>query len=120
MLLSKRYTYDSYSQGKLIISLSKSTVDVESLSFLQRIQGDIFVPINLGSGPFKYFMAMVDASFHLSHVCLLSTRNVAFSRLLSYIIKLKTHFPGHPIKSIRMDNFREFTSKAFDDYFEIH
>ena len=51
-----------------------------------------------------------------SHVCLLSTRNLAYARLLSQIIKLCAHFPDHPIKTIRLDNAGEFSSTAFHDY----
>ncbi|KAM1174963.1 hypothetical protein ACFX19_028018 [Malus domestica] len=32
------------------------------------------------------------------------------------IIKLRAHFPNHPIKSIRLDNAGEFTSQTYDDY----
>ncbi|KAM1763928.1 hypothetical protein ACFX11_003226 [Malus domestica] len=52
----------------------------------------------------------------LPHVCLLSTRNAAFSKLLAQVIKLMAHHPDYPIKSIRLDNAGEFTSKTFDDY----
>jgi hypothetical protein len=54
---------------------------VESPSFLQRIQGDICGPIHPPCGPFRYFMILIDASTRWSHVCLLSTRNIAFARL---------------------------------------
>ena len=91
-------------------------VDIESLSFLQRIHGDICELMHLASGPFRYFMVLMDASCRWSHVCLLSTRNVAFARLLVQIIKFRAHFPEHSIKSIRMDNVGEFTSKSFDAY----
>ena len=61
-------------------------------------------------------MALIDVSSRWSHVYLLSTRNVAFSRLLAHIIRLQAHFPDYPIKKIRLDNAGEFISKAFDDY----
>ena len=61
-------------------------------------------------------MVLVDASYKWSYVCLLSMHNVTFSRLLEQIIKLQTHFPYHTIKSIRIDNVGEFTSKSFDVY----
>ena len=61
-------------------------------------------------------MVLVDASCRWSHVCLLSTRNVTFARLLAQIIKLRAQFPNYPIKGIRMDNAGEFTSKSFDTY----
>ena len=104
------------SQGKLVIRPSQLKVDAESPSFLQRIQGDICGPIQPSCGPFRYFMVLVDASTRWSHVCLLSTRNVAFARLLAQIIKLRAQFPDYPIKSIRLDNAGEFTSQTFDDY----
>ena len=62
----------------------------------------------------RYFMVLIDASSQWSHVCLLSTRNVAFPRFLAQIIRLQTHFPDYPIKKIRLDNAGEFISKAFD------
>ena len=61
-------------------------------------------------------MVLIDASPKWSHVCLLSTRNHAFAKLISQIIQIKNNFPGHHVKSIRMDNAEEFTSKTFDDY----
>ncbi|KAJ9561775.1 hypothetical protein OSB04_006935 [Centaurea solstitialis] len=66
--------------------------------------------------PFKYFMVLVDASTRWTHVALLSTRNVAFSKLLAQIIRLRAHHPDYLIKSIQLDNAGEFTLQAFDDY----
>ena len=116
VLLFKDYSCETCSQGKLITRPSLNKVNLESPAFLQRIQGDICGPIHPSSGPFRYFMVLVDASYRWFHVCLLSTRNVAFARLLAQIIKLWAHFPEHNIKSIRMDNAGEFTSKSFDEY----
>lgn len=62
-------------------------------------------------------MVLIDASTRWSHVCLLSTRNLEFARLLAQMIKLRAHFPDHSIKTIRLDNAGEFTSKTFNDYF---
>ncbi|KAL0293473.1 UNVERIFIED_CONTAM: Copia protein [Sesamum radiatum] len=104
------------SLGKLITKPSMKKVNLESLMFLERIQGDICGPITPSCGPFKYFMVLIDASTRWSHVSLLSTRNVAFARLLAQIIKLRAHFPDYPIKRIRLDNAGEFTSKSFNDY----
>ena len=61
-------------------------------------------------------MVLIDASTRWSHVCLLTSRNVAFSRLLAQIIRLITQFPDHPIKTIRLNNTGEFSSQAFLDY----
>ena len=61
-------------------------------------------------------MVLIDASTHWSHVCLLSTRNIAFARLLAQIIQLKAQFPNYHIKTIRLDNAGEFSPKMFLDY----
>jgi hypothetical protein len=116
ILLPSDYPCDACSQGKLVIKSSPSKVIVESPSFLQRIQGDICGTIHPPCGPFRYFMVLIDASTRWSHVCLLSTCNVAFARLLAQIIRLRAQFRDYPIQSIRMDNAGEFTSQAFYDY----
>ena len=59
-------------------------------------------------------MVLVDAFTRWSHV--LSTRNVAFAKLLAQIIILRAQFSDYPIKTIRLDNAAEFISRAFDDY----
>ena len=61
-------------------------------------------------------MVLIDALTKWSHVCLLSTRNIAFARLLAQIIRLQAQFPNYPIKKIHLDNAGEFTSHAFNDY----
>ena len=116
IILSNEYPCFACSHGKLIIKPSISKVVFESPSFLQRIHGDICGPIQSSSGPFRYFMVLIDASSRWSHVCLLSTRNAAFAKLLAQIIKLRAQFPDYPIKTIRLDNAGEFTSQAFDNY----
>lgn len=83
---------------------------------LSRLHGDICGPINPMSGPFRYFLVLIDASGKQSHVSLLSTRNLAFANLLSMIIRFKAHFPDYPIKTLRMDNAQEFRSRSFEDY----
>ena len=107
--------YTSCATWKLILRPSYLKIKEEPLKFLERIQGDICGPIQPLSGPFRYFMVLIDASMRWSHVSLLSTRNHAFA-LIAKVIKLKVHHPEHPIKSIRMDNAAEFTSHAFNDY----
>ena len=104
------------SQGKLVVKPSPTKVSIESPIFLQRIQGDICGPIHPPCGPFRYFMVLIDAFARWSHVCLLSTRNHAFSRLLAQIIILQSQFPDYPIKFICLDSAGEFTSQAFDHY----
>jgi peptide/histidine transporter 3/4 len=73
--------------GKLIIRPSPLKVKDEIPAFLQRIQGDICGPIQPLSGPFRYFMVLIDDSSKWSNVCLLSTRNHAFAKLISQIIQ---------------------------------
>jgi hypothetical protein len=116
ILLQSDYPCTACSQGKLVIKSSPSKVILESPSFLQKIQGDICGPIHPPCGPFRYFMVLIDASTRWSHVCLVSTRNVAFARLLAKIIKLGAQFPDHPIQSIHMNNAGEFISQTFYDY----
>ena len=110
------YNCIACTQGKFITRPSSLKVDSDPPQFLERIQGDICGHIDPPSGPFRYFMVLVNASTRWSHVCLLSTRNLAFARLLAQLIKLQAHFPDHPIKTIHLDNAGEFSSKAFHDY----
>ena len=106
----------SCATGKLILRPSHLKIQAEPLKFLERIQGDICGPIQPLSGPFRYFMVLIDASTRWSHVCLLSTRNHAFAKLIAQVIRLRASQPEHQIKSIRLDNAAEFSSKAFNDY----
>jgi len=116
ILKSNEISCVACSQGKLIIRPSPTKVGIESPAFLERIHGDICGPVDPPCGPFRYFMVLIDASTRWSHVCLLSSRNLAFARLLAQIIKLRAQFPDYPIKKIRLDNAAEYTSHAFDDY----
>ena len=83
ILLSSYYPCTAYSQGNLIVRPSHTKVLIESPTFLERIQGDICGPIHQPCGPVRYFLVLIDASSRWSHVFLLSTRNVAFARLLA-------------------------------------
>jgi hypothetical protein len=69
--------------GKLIVKLSPLRIKVEPLKFLERIQREICGPIKPLSGPFRYFMVLIDASMRWSHVCLLSTHNHAFAKFMT-------------------------------------
>ena len=91
--------------------MSKSPV------FLKHIQGDICGSTHPPSGPFCYFMVLIDVSSQWSHVCLLSTRNVAFARLLTKIIWLMAQFLDHPIKTICLDTASEFLPQAFCNFY---
>ena len=77
ILLFSDYSCSACFQGKLITKRLYSKIVVECPSFLEIIQGDICGPIHPPCGPYKYFTVLIDASTRWSHVCLLSTRNVA-------------------------------------------
>ena len=89
ILMPNYYNCVACSQGKLIIKPSFTKAEYESPAFLKRIQGDICGPIHRPSLLFRYFMVLINASTRWSHVCLLSTRNIAFTGLLAQIIRLK-------------------------------
>lgn len=107
---------EACSLGKLITRHAPCKLQKESPAFLERIQGDICGPIHPPSGPFRYFMVLIDASSRWSHVCLLSSRDMAFARFLAQIIRLRAQFPDYTIKKVRLDNAGEFTSESFNDY----
>ena len=111
VLLSKDYSCETWSQGKLITRPSTKKVDYKSSPILQRIHSDICGSIHPACGPLRYFMVLMDASCKWSHVYLLFTCNIAFACLLVQIIKHWTHFLEYPINSIRMNTTDEFTSK---------
>ena len=83
ILKSHDFNCTACSQGKLFIRQYFTKIAFESSAFLERIQGDICEPIHPPSEPFRYFMVLIYASTRWSHVCLLSTRNVTFAKLLA-------------------------------------
>jgi hypothetical protein len=85
----------SCANGKLILRPSHLKIHAEPLKFLERIQGDICGPIQPLSGPFRYFMALIDASTRWSHVRLLSTWKHAFAKLITQVIRLRARHPKH-------------------------
>ena len=102
------FIFTACAKGKLIARPSLLKIRDESHMFLQRIQGINCGPIQPLSGPFRYFMVLIDASTRWCYVDLLSTRNHAFSKLIAHIIRLRANFPDNCIQSIRMDNAGEF------------
>jgi hypothetical protein len=99
-LKSSDFMCTSCATGKLIVRPSPVKIQNEPLKFLERIQGDICVPIQPTSGPFRYFMVLIDASTRWSHVCLLSTHNHVFAKIIAQVIRLRAHNPEHQILSI--------------------
>jgi hypothetical protein len=62
-------------------------------------------------------MVLIDVSSKWSHVCLLSSQNIVFAKLITYIIRPRTQFPDNAIKKIRLDNAGKCTSYAFDNFY---
>jgi hypothetical protein len=56
------FIYMTCAIGKLILRPSPLKIHTEPLKFLERIHDDICGPIQPISGPFNYFMALIDAS----------------------------------------------------------
>jgi hypothetical protein len=102
--------------GKLILRPSPLKMKVESLKFLERIQGDICGPIQPLSRPFKYFVVLIDTYTRWSHVCLLSTRNHVFAKFMTQVIRLEANYPKHRIQS----DATESSPQAFNDYCMAH
>jgi hypothetical protein len=102
---------------KLILRPSLK-IHAEPLKFLERIQGDICGPIQPLFGPFGHFMVLIDTStrWSHSHVCLLSTRNHAFAKIMTQVIRLKARYPVHQIWKTHLNNATDFSSRAFNDY----
>ena len=84
---NKDFCCTACATGKLILRPSYLKIRVEPLKFFERIQGDICGPIQPLSGPFRYFMVLIDASTRWSLVSLLSTRNHAFAKIMAKLIK---------------------------------
>jgi hypothetical protein len=106
----------SCAMGKLILWPSLLKIHAEPLRFLERIQGDICDLIQSLYGPFRYFVVLIDASTRWSYVYLLSTRNHAFVKFMTQVIRLKMIYFEYRIKGISMDNVAEFSSQIFNDY----
>jgi hypothetical protein len=82
---------------------------------LELIQGDIYVLPTIVWTILGIFMVFIDASTWWSHVCLMSTRNHAFTTIIRKVIKLHAYYLKSRILSIRMDKVAEFSSCGFID-----
>jgi hypothetical protein len=102
--------------GKLILRHPSLKIHTEPLKFPKRIHGDICGQIQPISGPFSYFMVLIDAFTRWSHVCLLSTQNHVFAKIMAQVIRFKVKNFENRIQSIRLDNAIEFSLRAFNNY----
>jgi transposase InsO family protein len=105
-------------EGKFRLAPAPMKKDTEPLPFLARLHGDICGPIFPCSGPFRYYQVLADAATTYLYVSLLSTRNLAFARILAHMIRFRTQFPDYPIKTLRLDNAGEYTSHVFEQFCE--
>lgn len=92
ILQFKEFLYVVCSQGKLITKLSLAKVEIESLAFLEPIQGDMHKSIHPSCGIFKYYMISVDIFTRWSYVC---KRPNILKRLLA-----KTNYRKHNFQTI--------------------
>jgi hypothetical protein len=90
---SNDFVCTSCAMGMLILCPSLLKIHAKTLRFLERIQGDVCGPIQPLCGPFRYFMVLIDTSTRWSHVCLRSTRNHAFAKFMTQVIRLKVNYP---------------------------
>lgn len=104
--------------SKLSISSPKSK-EYDQKQFLETIFADVCGPIYPPSGSFYYFLGIKDGSSRYSYVSLISSKNMVYSKLLIQIIRLRAQYPEHPIKTIRVDNAKEFLSRAFTSFCEM-
>jgi Reverse transcriptase (RNA-dependent DNA polymerase)/GAG-pre-integrase domain/Zinc knuckle len=88
--------------------------------FMSRLHIDICGPIHPPSGPYRYFMPIIEERSRKATVILLQTKNEAFINILKTVFALQTKFPSHPLQSIRLDNAAEFQSKSFLQYCSAH
>lgn len=104
----------SCSKGKYVAAFSKWKLPTEMPTTLECLQGDVCGPVSPASGPFRYYFVLVDAFRRHAEVTLLSTRNMIFPKILAMIIKFRSHYHDHNIKTSRVDNAKEFRSKTFE------
>ena len=102
-------------QGKLIQQPTQWKLPTELPPKLHRLHGDICKPIIPASGPFRYFMVLVDATSIHFEVSLLSSRNVVFAKLLTMLIKFRIHYSDFLVKTLRMNNAKELRFQHFED-----
>jgi len=81
-------------KGNLIIRPSQEKLEMSQSHFQNQCKV-IFGVQN--THHVDHFMVLIDASTRWSHICLLSTRNQGFVKLL---VQLRAHFPDYPIKKI--------------------
>ena len=62
-------------------------------------------------------MILVDAVGIHFEVSLLSSRNIVFAKVLAMLIKFRTHYSSFLMKTLRMDNAKEFVSQYFEYYY---
>lgn len=90
----------------------------ENPEFLSHLSVDEHGPIEPPSGPFKYFMVIVCRGTRRSFVYLLSSKDVALSTVVKFIVQMRTQYPERRTKKIRFDNAQEFVSASMKSFLE--
>ena len=69
-----KFIYEACAKGKLIVQPYCTKVGIDSPIFLELIHGDICGSIHPASGPFQYFMVLIDAFTRWTHVFIIHTK----------------------------------------------
>jgi len=112
---TKDYVCTTCATRKLILRPSHLKIPAEPLRFLEHILRRHLWSYNTNFWTFQVFYGF-DWCIYKMVTYVFSTQNHTFAKIMLQIIKLKEHYPGHRIQSIRMDNAAEFSSHAFNDY----
>ena len=99
-----------YTFTKLIIKPSQEKLEISQSHFQNECRVVFVIQY---THLVNHFMVLIGASTRWSHICLLSTHNQVFAKLL---VQLRAHFPNYPIKKICFDNTSEIKSHVFHEY----
>ena len=85
-------------------------------AFLQRIQGGYLWPNTPTKWSISIFYSISGSILQMiPRLTIINAHRLIYTFTCA-VIKLQTHFSEYNIKSIRMDNAKEFTSKSFNEY----
>jgi transposase InsO family protein len=83
---------------------------------LEHVHSNVCGPMKTTSrGGARYFVTFIDNFSRKSHVYLLKAKGEVFKKFKAYKALVKNE-PSMKIKTLRLDNKREFVTKKFDDF----